>query len=149
MRRERPLSGVRRGAGLALLTVLAAVAGAISGFVHRSSVEVVGMSIPVGLLAGWAAVTGLVLAARVVGGNRAAVLLVGAAYSLPVLLLSQFRPEGDLVVAEDMWGLSLLAGTAVVVTAGVTVPFAPYSGTTRGTDAVPPSRDDHQPYEGP
>ena len=31
--------------------MLAAVAGAISGFVHRSSVEVVGMSIPVGLLA--------------------------------------------------------------------------------------------------
>lgn len=136
MRDEREPSRLRRGSSLALLTMLAAVAGTVAGFVHRSTVEVVALTVPVGLLAGWAALAGLVLAARVLGGNRAAVLLVGAAYGLPVLLLSQFRPEGDLVIAEDVWGLSLLAGTAVVITAGVTVPFAPYSGTTRGTDAV-------------
>ena len=39
--------------------------------------------------------------ARLVGRRRSAVLLVGAGYALPLLALSQFRPEGDLVVALE------------------------------------------------
>jgi len=71
----------------------------------------------------------------VAGRSRAAVLLVGAGFAIPVLALSQFRPEGDLVVAEDVWGLTLLAGVALVITAGVTVPVRAYSGVPAGADA--------------
>ena len=76
------------------------------------------------------ALAGLVATARLVGGRRSTVLLVGAGYGLPLLVLSQFRPEGDLVVAEDVWGLTLLGGAALVVTLGVAVPFPAYDGPT-------------------
>lgn len=112
-----------RAVGLALLVALGALAGAVSGFVHRTTVGVVGVAVPVGMLAALGALAGLVLLARLVGRSRTAVALVGAAYAVPVLVLSQFRPEGDLVVAEDVWGLSLLGGAALVITVGVVVPF--------------------------
>jgi hypothetical protein len=108
---------------MVLLVALAAVAGAVAGFVHRTTVEVVGVTVPVGLVSALAALAGLTLLARLVGGSRTAVLLVGGAWAVPVLMLSQFRGEGDLVIAEDVWGLSLLGGAALVVTVGVVVPF--------------------------
>jgi N-acetyl-1-D-myo-inositol-2-amino-2-deoxy-alpha-D-glucopyranoside deacetylase len=113
---------------MALVTAMASVAGAVSGFVHRTTIELVGVDVPVGLVAALLGVAGLVLAARVVAVSRAGVLVIGAAYAVPVLVLSQFRPEGDLVVAEDVWGLTLLAGAALVITAGVTIPVRAYSG---------------------
>lgn len=130
----------RRSILLAGLTVLAAAGGAVSGFVHRTTLDVGMWTVPVGMAAAWAALLGLMLAARGVGGSRSVVLVVGAAYALPVLVLSQFRPEGDLVIAEDAWGLTLLAGTALVITVAVAVPWRPYDGTAqqaRRTSARP------------
>ncbi len=115
-----------RWLGTAVLVLLAFAAGAVAAFVHRTTVEVLGIGVPVGLLAGIGALVGLVLLARMVGGSRLAVLLVAAAFAVPVLVLSQFRLEGDLVVAEDAFGLTLLGGTALVITAGLVVPFAAY-----------------------
>jgi hypothetical protein len=122
-----------------VLVLLAVVAGAVSAFVHRSTIDVVGVSIPVGLTAGLGALAGLVATARVVGGRRATVLLVGAGYAVPVLVLSQFRPEGDLVVAEDVWGLTLLGGAALVIAVGVAVPFPAYDGPTTSALVDPTS----------
>lgn len=118
----------RRALWLVLLTLAAAVAGAVSGFVHRTSVDVLGLEVPVGLLAALGSLLGLVLMARMIGRSRVTVLVVAAAYAVPVLVLSQFRPEGDLVIAEDVWGLSLLGGVALIVTVGVVVPFTAYHG---------------------
>ena len=113
-----------------MLVLLAVAVGAVSAFVHRSTVDVAGLSVPIGLVAGLGALAGLVATARLVGRRRSAVLLVGAGYALPLLVLSQFRPEGDLVVAEDAWGLTLLGGAALVVTVGVVVPFPAYHEST-------------------
>jgi hypothetical protein len=125
-------SRVVRAAGLAGLVVLAAAVGVTAGFVHRTRVELAGLTVPVGLLAALGAVTALVLLARMLGRSRPSVLVVGAAVALPVLVLSQFRPEGDLVVNQDGWGLSLLGGMALVLTVGVVVPFTAYDGGTPG-----------------
>lgn len=111
---------------LVLLVVVAAVVGAVSGFVHRTTVDVAGVTVPVGLVASLGGLAAVVMLARVLGKGRAAVLVVAAAYAIPVLVLSQFRPEGDLVVAEDAWGLSLLGGSALVITLAVAVPFSSY-----------------------
>ena len=121
----------------AALVLLAVAAGAVSAFVHRSTVDVVGVSVPIGLVASLGALAGLVATARLVGGRRATVLLVGAGYAVPLLMLSQFRPEGDLVVAEDVWGLTLLGGAALVVTLGVAVPFPAYHEPTATALASP------------
>lgn len=125
---------------MAALVLGAAVAGALSGFVHRTTIDVAGLTIPIGMIAAIGGLAGLVLLARQVGRSRAAVLVVGAAYAIPLLVLSQFRPEGDLVIAEDAWGLSLLGGAALVITLGVAVPFRPYDGaTTSRRDPVTPT----------
>jgi len=124
---------------LVLLTVTAAVAGAVSGFVYRTTVGLLGLEIPVGLLASLGSLVGLVLLARLVGRSRIAVLVVAGAYAVPVLVLSQFRPEGDLVIAEDVWGLSLLGGVALIVTVGVVVPFTAYHDGSAEQGAAHPS----------
>lgn len=140
MTRRAQRSSLWSTAGLAVVTVVAAVVGAVSGFVHRSTVEGAGVSLPVGLVAALGGLSAVVLLARMLGRSRAAVLLVAAAYTIPVLVLSQFRAEGDLVVAEDAWGLTLLGGSALVVTVGVTVPFSSYDGhRPRRLTPLPPS----------
>lgn len=119
---------MRRGRAvvLVLLTLVATAVGAVSGFVHRTSVDIAGVTLPIGLVVSLGGCAALVMLARRFGGGRAAVLVVAAAYTIPVLVLSQFRPEGDLVVAEDAWGLSLLGGSALVITLAVAVPFSSY-----------------------
>lgn len=122
-RRPRPWW---RWLGTGVLLVVAFAAGSVAAFVHRTTVQVLGVDVPLGLLVAGGALVGLVLLARLVGRSRVAVLLVGTAFAVPVLVLSQFRPEGDLVVAEDAFGLTLLGATALVITAGVVVPFPAY-----------------------
>jgi hypothetical protein len=111
---------------LVLLVLVAAAVGAVSGFVHRTTVDVAGAKVPIGLVASLGGLAAVVMLARLFGNGRASVLVVAAAYAIPVLVLSQFRPEGDLVVAEDAWGLSLLGGSALVITLAVAVPFSSY-----------------------
>jgi hypothetical protein len=109
--------------------VLAAAAvGTVAGFVHRSTLDVGPVSLPLGLLAVLGALVALLLLVRWLGGGRLATGLVAAAYALPVLVASQFRPEGDLVVAQDGWGLTLLGTSALVITIALVVPTGPYHG---------------------
>jgi hypothetical protein len=132
--------------------VLAAVAaGTAAAFVHRTRIEVA-VALPVGMVVSLAGLTGLLVLARVVGRSRAAVGVVAAAFALPVLVMSQFRPEGDLVVAQDPWGLTLLGGIALVVTTMLVVPFSPYHGEAAGggpTPAPSPSTTENEATPSP
>lgn len=125
-----------RAFALVVVALLALAGGVVAAFVHRVTVEVLGADVPVGIIAGIGALVGLVLLARLLGRRRTAVLLVVAAYAVPVLVLSQVRPEGDLVVAEDVWGVSLLIGLAVVATTAVVVPFSTYHGSSTGQSSA-------------
>jgi len=118
---------------LVALVLTAVAVGGTAGFVHRTRVEVVGVTVPVGMAAALGGVLGLVLLARRWGRSRLAVAVVAGAVAVPVLVLGQLRAEGDLVVAEDVWGLTLLGGMALVLTAGLVVPITAYHG-----DAPPP-----------
>lgn len=137
------MTGRSVGRVLALLAVwlVALVGGSVAAFVHRVTVEVLGVQVPVGMIAGIGALAGLGLLARLIVRRRAAVLAVTAAYVVPILVLSQSRPEGDLVIAEDAWGVGLLIGLAAVATAAVVVPFTTYHGTGTGqvSDPAPAS----------
>ncbi len=136
----RPAPGRRRAVWLVLLVLVGFAAGAVSGFVHRTVVDVAGVTIPIGLVASVGGAAAVVMLARTLGERRSAVLVVAAAYAIPVLVLSQFRPEGDLVVAEDVWGLSLLGGSALVITLAVAVPFSSYDDRRPPRPAsVPPT----------
>ena len=137
-----------RALGLVLLVAAAAVAGAAAGFVHRTTVGVLGVEVPVGMVSALAALAGLTVLARVIGRTRTSVALVGAAFAVPVLVLSQFRPEGDLVVAEDVWGLTLIGGAALVITVGVVVPFLSPSAPSADVSPADVLPTDGPPPEG-
>jgi hypothetical protein len=126
----------QRGLGLVGLVLASFAAGTAAAFVHRTRLDV-GVVLPVGMVACLAGLTGLLVLARMVGRSRAAVGVVAAAFALPVLVMSQFRPEGDLVVTQDPWGLTLLGGIALVVTTMLVVPFSPYHGGAAGGEATP------------
>lgn len=126
--------GLGRGLAVGATAAVAAVAGTVAAFVHRSTLEVGEVALPVGLAAALGGAGAAVLVARAVGRTRVAVLLVGAAFAVPVLVLSQLRPEGDLVVAGDVWGLTLLGGVSLVVTLGVVVPVSAYHGPDASSD---------------
>ena len=124
------------------LVLVAIVVGGTAGVVHRTRVGMLGLTVPVGMVAALGGVLAVVLLARRWGRSRLAVAVVGAAVAVPVLVLSQFRAEGDLVVVEDVWGLTLLGGTALVLTAGLVVPISVYHGGAAAPhhDPVPDSR---------
>jgi hypothetical protein len=130
-----------RALALVALVLLAFACGVAAAWVHRTRLAVADVGVPIGMLAALAALAGLLVAARAVGRSRVAVGAVAAAYALPVLVMSQFRPEGDLVVAQDAWGLTLLGGIALVVTVAMVVPFAAYHGDRQqpALDPSPPS----------
>jgi hypothetical protein len=127
---------------MVVLVVVAVAVGVTAGFVHRTRVELLGLSVPIGMAAALGGVLGVVLLTRRWARSRLAVAVVGAAVAVPVLVLSQFRGEGDLVVVEDGWGLTLLGGTALVLTAGLVVPISAYHGGAAQPhrDPVPDSR---------
>jgi hypothetical protein len=98
----------------ALLVVAAAVAGATAGvlgsFVHPLEVG----RVPVGLVVGLALSGSVVVLARLLAG-RSAALSAAVGWLAAVLVLAGQRPEGDLVVANNVAGqVWLFAGTALV-----------------------------------
>jgi hypothetical protein len=134
-----------RGLALALLVLLAAAVGTVAGFVHRSAVDVGPVSLPLGMLAVLGSLVALLLLVRRVGRSRLATGLVAAAYALPVLVESQFRPEGDLVVAQDGWGMTLLGASALIITIALVVPPGPYHELQAAPGGAPPPHETAEP----
>jgi hypothetical protein len=124
---------VRRGwsvviaAGLVPLAVAVAALGAV---VHPTTVELVGVPLPIGMLIALVAETALLLAGGAALGSRWGAAVPALAWLATVLVCSVPRPEGDLLVAANPAGYSfLLLGTA---TAGLAVSVVPLVVIGRG-----------------
>jgi FtsH-binding integral membrane protein len=96
-----------------------AVAGA---FVHLATVQVNGFGLPYGLVIALAGLIGLLALAQASAGSRIEKVLVAAAWLVPVFVLSQGRPAGDLVIAADARGLVLLYGGVALIGFAVGLP---------------------------
>jgi hypothetical protein len=97
--------GIARPARAVGLVVLAAGCGIAGSFVHR-------WASPLGVVLTIGAAAGVFLFARRWSRSRVGIGAVSAAWLLPVLLLAQRRPEGDLVIAGDVVGMVFLFGGA-------------------------------------
>lgn len=103
-------------AALLPVSVAAAVCGA---FVHLLVVRIGPVPLPVGLVLAVGGAAAVLLVGNLTARSRWGSGLVATAWVLTVLLLSLPRPEGDLVIAQDVAGVVfVLAG---VVLAGVSV----------------------------
>ena len=115
----------------ALLVLAAALAGATAGvlgtFVHPLEIGWV----PVGLVVGLALSGSVVVTARLLGG-RSAAAAAALGWLVVVLVLAGQRPEGDLVVANNVAGQVWLFVGAALVGACIVLPLGRVL-------AVPPS----------
>lgn len=104
---------------LAGLLALGLVFGLFAAFAH--GVRAGGL--PVGLVLTLAGLGALLVAAGVVVGRRGAVGAVFGGWVVSVLILSQPRSEGDLVIAADGSGYGYLLGGLVLAGCASALPY--------------------------
>jgi hypothetical protein len=108
-----------RISGLTIVGVLVGVTGA---FIHSAAVDVGPVSVPYGLVLAVVGVAALLVMAHLVARTRVGVGAVAAGWLLPVVVLSQARPAGDVVIASDTIGMVFLFGGVVLVGLGLGLP---------------------------
>jgi uncharacterized membrane protein len=113
-------AGGRGGAGsprivLARLAhaVVVVVLAVVSFGVAVAGVLVHAWRSPFGLVLALAAAVGMCLLARDAGRTRLGIGVVGTAWLLPVLVLAQPRPGGDVLIESNPTGLMFLFGGVV------------------------------------
>ncbi|WP_207782100.1 DUF6113 family protein [Phytoactinopolyspora limicola] len=108
--------------GLSVVAVAVAVAGA---FIHRWA-GIVGLGLAVG------AVLGIMVLARYAARTRVGIMGVGLAWLAPMFMLALPRPAGDIVIAGDAPGLTLLFGGAATVAVALGLGVSRHKGEAGG-----------------
>jgi hypothetical protein len=101
-----PASRAGRVARLLLvgaLGVVAAIVAVTGAFLHR-------WASPVGITLALGAVFGICVFARYAARTRVGIAWIACAWLAPILVLAQPRSAGDVVIAGDAAGLTLLLG---------------------------------------
>lgn len=106
-------------AGLTMLSAVVAVAGT---FVHAGVVHAGTMPIPYGLFLALAGLASVLLLVHRTARGRLGVVPVATAWLVPVWLLAQERPAGDVVIADGWVGLTYLFAGVVLIGVGVGLP---------------------------
>ncbi|REF35587.1 DUF6113 family protein [Thermasporomyces composti] len=109
------MSRVVRALGVLALVLLGACVGALGIVVSRMTADVAAVPVPYGFVLAVAAVAALVAEGRRALGVAGA---LGAAlgWSVPVVLAMGQRPEGDVVLAGDGYGVGyVVLGLVAVV----------------------------------
>jgi hypothetical protein len=133
-------SVVRRVLAGILAVLAGAVVGLLGAFHHSRDAEVLGVDLPVGLIAGVAALvlTQLLAQALLLRGAGPSLVLFG--WLVVVVVLGTSRPEGDLVIPAGTSGEGFLYGGFVV---GLVVAFVlavRSRGASSATEVAPSRR---------
>ncbi|MGH8829370.1 MAG: DUF6113 family protein [Jiangellaceae bacterium] len=94
------------------LSVLAVLVGMAGSFMHR-------WASGAGVVLALGAMVGLMALARRWAGSRAGMAVTAIMWLVPVVVLAQTRPEGDMVIAGDARGLVFLFGGVLCVGIGL------------------------------
>lgn len=106
-------------AGLTGLSAVAAIAGT---FVHAGIVHAGTIPVPYGLVLALSGLAAVLLLTYKTARSRLGVVPVASAWLLPVWLLAQERPAGDVVIANGWAGLTYLFTGVVLIGVGVGLP---------------------------
>lgn len=117
---------------MGLLTIAGAVVAVCGTFVHAATVRPAGLPVPYGLVLALLGVAALLVLAQLTARSRFGTAVIAAGWLVPVILLSQTRPTGDVVIVGDPRGLAFVFGG--VVLAGVAVGLPNQGRRNSGTD---------------
>lgn len=113
---------VVRVIAFAAAVVLGAAVGLAGSFVHDTSVTLIGIGWPVGLVISLAAAAATCVIAGALARSRAGTALAAAAWVLSALVVSAPRPEGDIVIAGGPAGYIYLYGGTILAAFVATLP---------------------------
>ena len=106
-----------------LLALVGGLSGVAAAFVYDLRWYIGGMGLPLGLVLALLSAAGLFVAAGMLVGRRLGSVTAALPWLLVVLLLSQPRAEGDLIVAGDLPGYVLVFGGSLLAAIAVTMPY--------------------------
>ncbi|WP_430645681.1 histidinol dehydrogenase [Agromyces sp. GXS1127] len=120
---RRPL-GSRIGT-YAIAFAIGVVYGTVATIGHRHALEVFGIAIPWGLVAGLVGVGALLIGIRLVAGGRGAATAAAAGVVATVAVLALPGPGGSVLVADGVVGTVWAIGPAIVSVLVVAWPSLP------------------------
>ena len=98
----------------ALLAVIGLGIGLIGSFSQGATWELLGVDLPLGLVAGLVATLIVIVGAGLLTGSRLGAVLAFLGWLLATTVMALKRPEGDLVVPATAYGLVWLFGGTVL-----------------------------------
>jgi N-acetyl-1-D-myo-inositol-2-amino-2-deoxy-alpha-D-glucopyranoside deacetylase len=133
------------GIGARIVTYLVAAAlglfaGALLTAAHQASVEIVGIPVPWGLIAGLLVVAALLLGLRIVFESRTVALAAGIGFLAASALLALQSAGGSVLVPDNVAGYAWTFGPVLigtVVLAWPRLPARPNGSVSRSNIAVP------------
>ncbi len=105
--------------GLTALSIVVAVAGT---FAHGRMAHIDTVPVPYGLVLALLGLAAVLLLAHETAHSRLGVVPVATAWLLPVWLLAQERPAGDVVIASGWPGLTYLYAGVILIGVGIALP---------------------------
>lgn len=98
----------------ALIAVIGLGVGLVGSFSQGATWTLLGIALPVGLIAGLVATLIVIVGAGLLTGSRLGAVLAFLGWLLATTVMSLKRPEGDLVVPATAYGLVWLFGGTVL-----------------------------------
>ncbi|WP_353815662.1 hypothetical protein [Agromyces sp. SYSU T00266] len=110
---------------LAIAFAVGVVYGTVATIGHRHALEIAGVAIPWGLVAGLVGVAALLVGIRLVAGGRAAATAAAVGVVGTVAVLALPGPGGSVLVADGVVGMVWAIGPAIVSVLVVAWPSLP------------------------
>jgi len=112
-------------ASWALALLVGALVGSVTTVIHQSSLTVIGIDIPWGLIVSLATVAAYLLGLRLVRGERGSVVFGGLGVLISVFVFSQRSVGGSVLVPDNIAGSVWAIAPTLIATIIVAWPKLP------------------------
>jgi hypothetical protein len=118
--------------------LLGAFVGSVATVAHQNDFEVIGVTIPWGLILGLVALTGFLIGLRIVTQDRIVVLAASLGMVGMIFLLSLKSPGGSVLIPNNLWGTIWAVTPALIATVVTAWPRLPsrHRGAPSSTGAA-------------
>lgn len=123
--RPRPAVSWSTIASWALALLVGALVGSVTTVIHQSSISVIGIDVPWGLVVSLATVAAYLLGLRLVRGERVSVVFGALGVLISVFVFSQRSTGGSVLVPDNLLGSIWAVAPTLLATIIVAWPKLP------------------------